>query len=137
MRQYPASPTVLIVDDNEPFRRATGEALRQAGYRVSEADNGLAAFRQLRLTDPPQLILLDLLMPVMDGWQFRDRLSADPKFSGIPVVITTAVGKDYQQENLLGAVAYLPKPCTALAAVEVVEAVCPLSSFYGRRALGC
>lgn len=128
MRPYPASPSVLIVDDNEQFRRTAGDALRQAGYRVSEAENGLAAIRHLHRAEPPHLILLDLLMPVMDGWQLRDRLNADPELSRIPVVVTTAVGKDYQRENLLGAIAYLPKPCAAHTAVELVGEHCPLPS---------
>ena len=79
MRQCQTPPTVLIIDDNELFRSRTGAALRQAGYAVQEAENGLDALRQLRHGERPQLILLDLLMPVMDGWQLRDRLTAEAK----------------------------------------------------------
>lgn len=132
MRQCPAPPTVLIVDDNELFRRTTGAALRQAGYTVREADNGLSALRHLRCTEPPHLILLDLLMPVMDGWQFRDRLTADPDLCEIPVVVTTAVGQDYQRENPLGAAAYVPKPCPAREVVRAVQAQCPLEAAHFR-----
>lgn len=126
VRQYLATPTVLIVDDNETFRRTAAAALREAGYAVTEAENGLAACRRLRQTALPHLILLDLLMPVMDGWQFRDRLIADVELRSVPVIVTTAVGEDYQQENILRATAYLPKPCGTQAVVAMVQKHCPL-----------
>ncbi len=131
MGQYLALPTVLIVDDNDDFRRTAGDALREAGFTVREAGDGLEALRKLRREEPPELILLDLLMPVMDGWQLRENLTADPRLRDVPVVVTTAVGHEYEQENSLQAVAYLPKPCSLEATLDVVRQFCspePLGS---------
>jgi CheY-like chemotaxis protein len=63
--------TILVVDDDTDLREAVVEALRSEGYRVTAAKNGADALSHLRL-ERPALVLLDLMMPVMDGWRFRE-----------------------------------------------------------------
>jgi CheY-like chemotaxis protein len=63
-------PRILLVDDDGSFRDSLGEALEEAGFTVLRADNGQTALQALDLQGIPDVILLDLLMPVMNGWQF-------------------------------------------------------------------
>ncbi len=82
---------VLIVEDDADIREALGELLASAGYEIDEAANGLeglAAARRAR----PDLIVLDLMMPVMDGWQFREAQERDPALAPIPVIVISASG---------------------------------------------
>ena len=82
-------PTLLIVEDNEVARVGLGTVLEKAGYRVDSADNGQTALDYLGQHPAPQLILLDMLLPVLDGWLFLEqlgRLNLQPK---PPIIITT------------------------------------------------
>jgi CheY-like chemotaxis protein len=81
---------VLVVDDDEEIREVITEALVGEGYVVRCASNGKKAIEQLQAGLRPGVILLDLMMPVMDGWQFRSRQLADPQLASIPVVIISA-----------------------------------------------
>jgi CheY-like chemotaxis protein len=80
------------VDDDDLLRDAVAEALRDAGYQVTEARDGRHALDILRAaTERPTLILLDLMMPVMNGWELADVLRDDPDYRTIPVCILSAV----------------------------------------------
>jgi CheY-like chemotaxis protein len=82
---------ILVVDDDAPIREAFEEVLVDEGYAVRCAANGREALQILR--DAPgeaQLILLDLMMPVMNGWDFRAEQQRDPALAGIPVVVVSA-----------------------------------------------
>jgi diguanylate cyclase (GGDEF)-like protein len=108
--QQPA--TVLIVDDSKAIRRILRRALEEAGYLVGEAGNGeecLAACRERR----PDLVLLDVDMPVMDGLTTMRELKADPSLESLPVLFLTARtgGLDVAAGLDLGAQDYLRKPC--------------------------
>jgi CheY-like chemotaxis protein len=81
---------ILVVEDDEALREGLSDALVLEGYRVESAENGQTALRILRTGARPCLILLDLMMPVMDGWTFRQELSRDPALADIPVVVMTA-----------------------------------------------
>jgi CheY-like chemotaxis protein len=83
---------VLVVDDDPDIRDALCELLEDEGYRVVSAANGSEALAHLRSGELPCVILLDLMMPVMDGWEFRRQQQADPGLSSIPVVVITAAG---------------------------------------------
>jgi CheY-like chemotaxis protein len=83
-------PTVLIVDDDEDLRETVCAILEVSGYRAIPASHGRAALDQLASGPLPDLILLDLMMPEMDGWQFRSVQKADPRLAHIPVVVLTA-----------------------------------------------
>lgn len=102
--------SVLIVDDDEGIRSLLEEVLESAGYSVLSAPNGLAALELLQKDPLPGVILLDLMMPRMDGWTFRREQRADPRIAGVPIIVTTAVSREEQDLNTLRAVAYLGKP---------------------------
>jgi CheY-like chemotaxis protein len=84
----PAHPTLLVVEDNDVAREGLAVILRRAGYRVLPAANGEEALAVLRAGPTPDLILLDMFMPVLDGWHFLERLRQQA--TQPPVVVTTA-----------------------------------------------
>jgi CheY-like chemotaxis protein len=87
-----AGRRVLIVEDDCDTREMLERYLELEGFDVQTASNGAAALTLLRQDDPPSVILLDLMMPVMNGWQFRDAQQQDARLSAIPVVVVTAAG---------------------------------------------
>ncbi|MBA2688332.1 MAG: response regulator [Gemmatimonadaceae bacterium] len=80
---------VLLVEDDAVTRAMTRNMLEKEGWRVTEAENGQAALLAME-SDRPNLILLDLLMPVMDGFEFADKVRAHPEWRSIPIVVVTA-----------------------------------------------
>jgi len=84
---------VLVIEDEEPIRSALAECLEDAGCEVITAANGREALALLRSGAPlPNLIFLDLIMPEMDGYQFREEQKQDPRLAHLPVVVVSAVG---------------------------------------------
>jgi PAS domain S-box-containing protein len=108
LRENPHKGYVLVVEDEERLRESLVELLEEDGYRVSFAENGRAALRQLQAETLPDVILLDLRMPVMDGWEFRSIQKNDPKLAHIPVIAISADGSP--QAAAISAHAYLRKP---------------------------
>lgn len=100
---------VLVVDDDEGVRSAMAEVLADVGYDVATAANGQAALEWLRSQPLPSLILLDLMMPVLDGPQFRAAQLADDALRGIPVVVITAGGERGLHDSM-AVQAWLNKP---------------------------
>src|ERR1043165_8287365 len=88
--EAPVRNHILIVEDDADLRDSLAEILTEAGYCVDCAINGLQALRHLQAVAAPQLILMDLWMPVMDGWVFRALLKQDPALAQIPVVVISA-----------------------------------------------
>jgi len=84
---------ILIVDDDAGSRHALTKLLRDEGFSVVALGGGTAAFEYLRRSPLPELIVLDLMMPDMEGWDFRHEQKRDPKLAGIPVIAVSAVGK--------------------------------------------
>lgn len=84
------SPPIFVVDDDTDLRETLGELLSEEGYRTRLFENGRAALEHLRSGARPALILLDLMMPEMNGWQFREEQLRDEQLSSIPVVVMTA-----------------------------------------------
>ena len=107
--EVPQTCTVLVVDDDEGIREAMGAVLVDEGHAVVTASNGSEALERLRRGLRPELILLDLMMPVMDGRQFRAEQLADPTLRTIPVVVITA-GGDMGPQAEMGVQAWLEKP---------------------------
>ena len=105
------TPKVLVVDDEAAIRTVVGMLLAQAGYEVVLAEYGQIGYSRA-LTVKPNLILLDLMMPVMDGFQVLRRLKSDQRTSQIPVIILTAkIDAASERECMrLGAVDYIKKP---------------------------
>jgi DNA-binding response OmpR family regulator len=97
--------TVLIVDDEADIRDAVSELLSDEGYEVLGASDGDEALEKARAFHP-SLVLLDLMMPGMNGWEFRARQKGDPELASIPVVVVSALGRVAG----LDAAAYLEKP---------------------------
>jgi CheY-like chemotaxis protein len=113
---------VLVVDDDDAIRDAIRGVLTDEGYSVTTAPNGQEALGCLRQSDrPPGLILLDLMMPVMDGWQFLDRLSAEPELQQVPVVVLSANTAGKPRDDVL---LYLRKPLDLDRLVETVDRWC-------------
>jgi CheY-like chemotaxis protein len=105
-----AEVTVLVIEDDAAIRDLLSVMLEDEGYTVATASNGADALLYLQTHPRPALIVLDLMMPTMDGWTFRKHQQANPALATIPVVVLSAV-KQYEEEAaVLGAVGSLPKP---------------------------
>lgn len=100
---------VLVVDDDPNIIAAVRDGLEFGGYRVTTASNGADALREAA-DDPPTLILLDMRMPVMNGWEFAARFRADGHET--PVVVMTAAANARTWADEIEADAVLPKPFT-------------------------
>ena len=83
-------PRLLIVDDDPELRQSAVDALSDAGYDTAVAGNGWEALAATQGPQVPQLILLDLMMPEMNGWQFREAQQRDARIKDIPLVVITA-----------------------------------------------
>ncbi len=123
--------TVLIVEDDPELRLCLSEILKDAGYCIATAEDGCQALQQLRESERrPCVILLDLMMPVMDGWRFRELQRADQMLSTIPVVAVSAV----QDLRGIDADAALVKPLSLQRLLDMVERFCgrPCNGGIGR-----
>lgn len=116
--------TILLVDDDADIREAVAEALEDEGYSVHCAANGKGALEYLRTAASPCIILLDLMMPVMDGFQFRAAQQSEPAWAGIPVVVISAGGNCQEAAAELGAVACVRKPFDMKALFVAIERFC-------------
>ena len=102
---------ILIVDDDADVRESIEEALEDEGYYVAAAANGREALELLRDHKlRPELILLDIMMPEMDGWAFRAEQRKDPDIATIPVIVFTAHGSPEEVAERMQAVGFLRKP---------------------------
>jgi CheY-like chemotaxis protein len=116
---------VLIVEDNEATRTALAVLLQTAGYTTAEAENGYEALSYLRSHPTPRLILLDMMMPHMNGWEFLLERRKEPAPAAVPVVVfTAAVGIDAPALRALGAEEVLHKPADADALLAAVGRYC-------------
>jgi CheY-like chemotaxis protein len=115
------APRILLVEDDDAVRESLSELLRDEGFEVVTARNGREALEHLRAGRRPTAILLDLMMPVMDGWDFRQHQLRDPALRDIPVVVVTATG--FSAETIrtqFGSVDTLPKPVPYLELLDVL-----------------
>jgi CheY-like chemotaxis protein len=86
-----STKTVVVVEDEEDICETLRDVFEDEGYNVGVASNGLEALALIRrLPDKPCIVILDLMMPIMDGNEFYRELKADPAFDDVPVVITTS-----------------------------------------------
>ncbi len=116
---------VLIVDDTEFYQKAYKNKLLSAGYITSVANNGVEALKALT-TDKPDLILLDLMMPIMDGFKVLQTVKANPNLQNIPVIVFSAKGASEEISKALqaGASDFLVKATTTPnKVVEKIKAV--------------
>ncbi len=116
-----AGKRILVVDDDQAIRETLSEVLEDEGYAVASAENGLDAIHYLRSQDPPSLILLDLMMPVMNGWQFRDEQLRDPSLKTIPVVVISADNGVREKAASIAVDHYMRKPIDLEELLELIE----------------
>jgi len=109
---------VLIIDDDRPTRAAIRAALENAGFDVGEAENGRVALDALEAGASPDLLLLDLDMPVMDGYELLEHLRENPRLVGLPVVVVSAFEYD---GRLLRSQGYVKKPLRADQVVAIAR----------------
>jgi CheY-like chemotaxis protein len=122
---------ILIVEDDTDLRQALSQILADEGYRVDGAEHGLHALEQLRDGCRPCVILLDLTMPVMNGWQFRDQQRQDPDLAEIPVVVISAGANLSEQIVPLGIQDYIRKPIQLGQLLATVRRYCGVSGSEG------
>jgi DNA-binding response OmpR family regulator len=101
---------VLIVEDDDDIRFDLAAILRIKGFTVEDAENGRAALELLSTRELPCVIILDLMMPVMNGWELAAALEADARLAAIPVIVMTGAGHVEQHRATLSAAAVLSKP---------------------------
>lgn len=115
-------PTVFIIEDDGDTREMIGRFLELEGFAVESAPNGRQALERLHARSSPCVILLDLMMPVMDGWEFRRRQTTDPALAGIPVIVFSAAGRDRIEQ--IEADDYISKPVDLDELLERVWRFC-------------
>jgi CheY-like chemotaxis protein len=113
----------MIVEDDRDIRLALTQVLSDEGYRSIAARDGVEGLALLREGPQPKVILLDLMMPNMDGWQFRRALRSDPEVASIPVIVVTADPAAEARIHTLGVAGFLKKPVSIDALVAALERV--------------
>jgi CheY-like chemotaxis protein len=116
---------ILLVDDDAPTLEALRLLLERAGHRVTTAENGRQALDRLHESEGCCVILLDLMMPVMNGYEFREEQLKDPTISAIPVIIVTADVRAKERAQQLGSNMFLQKPLSPPALLEAIGRYCP------------
>jgi two-component system, cell cycle response regulator DivK len=115
-------PCVLIVEDYRLAREMYRVTLEDAGFDVLEAADGVEALLRVRET-VPDLILMDLSMPLMDGWEATSHLKSDSRTAAIPIVVLSASERDYTAEEIAraGCVALVSKPCLPSELIQEIR----------------
>lgn len=116
----PEKPTILVVDDTPENLLLISDLLRKY-YKVKVANNGIRALSIAQADPPPDLILLDIMMPEMDGYEVCRLLKSNPVTRGIPVVFLTAQMDDNKKGTEIGAVGYLTKPVKSSLLMESIK----------------
>jgi CheY-like chemotaxis protein len=114
---------ILLVEDEPDLRADLAFLLEDEGYRVRTAAHGAEALTLLEGGARPAVILLDLMMPVMDGWETRARLRTIPALSTIPVVILSGVANDEEEIDALAVAAYVTKPTSMAQLCAIIDRV--------------
>jgi CheY-like chemotaxis protein len=121
-RPAAAGCPVLIVEDDADLRDMMAQLLRLEGLNAVTAANGREALDYLRGHPPPNVILLDLMMPVMDGWQFRREQQRDAQLAGVPVIVLSALDQTRATDVPMNA--FLKKPLDFDRLLELVRRYC-------------
>jgi two-component system, chemotaxis family, chemotaxis protein CheY len=120
-------PQILVVEDDEAIRGLVSDVLRDDGYNVREARNGAEALESVR-DRRPDLIVLDLMMPVMDGWTFVEECHGQPCCDDVPIVVTSAstdLPRTAEQLRSFGVRSCLAKPFDVDGLLALVEHYAP------------
>lgn len=123
-RDREAKSKILLVDDEAPLRMLVAATLEGSGYELFEATNGQEGL-EIAFREKPDLVLLDVAMPKMDGFEMCRRLKADPATANIVVIMLTAMGQqsDRQKGAEAGADAYFTKPFSPTALLNKINEV--------------
>ncbi|MCS6802465.1 MAG: response regulator [Chloroflexota bacterium] len=112
--------TVLVIEDDAPLRQTIQEVLEIEGYRVVTAADGEEALAQLDRA-APNVILLDLMMPRMNGYQFAAAVARHPRYAAIPIVLLTADGRAPEKASDINAAGWLNKPFSIDELTRVID----------------
>ncbi len=112
---------ILIVEDDNSIRELLVELLQSEGYDVGSANNGLEGIKYLQSNTLPDLILIDLMMPIMDGYSFRIEQMKNPLWANIPVVVMSAEANAKEKLKNFGITAFLSKPVELDTILKTVE----------------
>ncbi len=119
------SRRILVVEDDPELRDLLQIVLREEGFEVETCENGQLAMERMQTgkqaQDLPSMVILDLNMPVLDGWEVAARIEADPVLRDIPVIVSSATREQGEKAKALHADAYLVKPFTTDEILGVVE----------------
>jgi len=117
---------ILVVEDNQSMLLAVANTLRFEGYEVITASDGEEALSKIHDHEPPDAMVLDLMLPVFDGYHVCRQVRATPQTSTLPIIVTTALGQmdEEQKGRASGADAYLRKPFRCSDLLGQVAAVC-------------
>ncbi|MCC0179110.1 hybrid sensor histidine kinase/response regulator [Waterburya agarophytonicola K14] len=117
--------TLLVVDDSNSLRRTIAMSLEKVCKQVLQADNGINALTELKKSGKVELVVCDLEMPLMNGFQFLKAISNNPEYKKLPVIILTSRDSDKHRKMALelGAVAYLVKPCPEQELISTIAQV--------------
>jgi CheY-like chemotaxis protein len=115
---------VLIVEDDADLREMMAQLLTLEGYHTETVANGREALKYLHEAPRPDVILLDLMMPIMDGWEFRKRQRNDPNLADVPVIVLTALDQAQARASDLNGVDFLKKPLDFDRLLELVRRHC-------------
>lgn len=114
--------SILVVEDDQGIRDVLRFSLESEGYKVFTAENGKVALDVLSQISKPCLVLLDLMMPIMNGWDFVDALDKDVTLAAIPVVIVSAFS---EQTRIIKSQGFVKKPVDLDTLFQVVKEWCP------------
>ncbi|HVN84048.1 MAG TPA: response regulator [Candidatus Binatia bacterium] len=126
MRESGQPKRILVVEDDADNRRIVTKVLSVEGYTVVEATDGYEAIAKTQ-AERPDLILMDLALPNMDGWEATRRIKADPELKHIPVIALTAFAMrgDEEQARAAGCDDYVPKPARPMVIRAIVKKYLP------------
>jgi DNA-binding response OmpR family regulator len=113
---------VLIVEDDEDLRDMMAQFLLVEGFRPETVSNGQEALDYLRKGPTPSVILLDMMMPIMDGWEFRREQQRDPRVANVPVIVLSAL--DRSRVGDIGEAAFMKKPLDFDRLLDLVRRYC-------------
>jgi len=115
--------SILIIEDDEAIRTSLSDVLTSEGYKINEASNGKAAFEVLEGSSNPSLLLLDLMMPAMNGYEFSASIKKMPKYSSHPIIIMSA-SRDGEQYAKQEGYPFLKKPLDVEDLLNLVAKFC-------------
>lgn len=113
--------SILVVEDNTDIREALVEILESEGYHAESAVNGKEALNLLYAINKPCLVLLDMMMPIMNGQEFLERIMKDSYLAPIPVLVVSRVA---DQKTTKGAIGFVKKPVDIETVLKVVDQYC-------------